>query len=96
METSLEPLGAPAPAVPTAAGSSDPVTVYLARLTSAESRRAMATSLELLAELLLVEVVSQLGPTDRAAGHRKWLGPAQAPVQVDGDPAAHRRPLLLA
>jgi hypothetical protein len=34
-------------------GARDPVTVYLARLTSAESRRAMATSLELLAELLV-------------------------------------------
>jgi hypothetical protein len=32
---------------------STPVTVYLARLTSGESRRAMATSLELLAELLM-------------------------------------------
>jgi site-specific recombinase XerD len=31
----------------------DPATVYLARLTSTESRRAMATSLELLAELLV-------------------------------------------
>jgi hypothetical protein len=53
MGTSLEPTGATAPAVPKAAGSGDPVTVYLARLTSAESRRAMATSLELLAELLV-------------------------------------------
>jgi hypothetical protein len=34
-------------------GAHDPVTVYLARLTAAESRRAMATSLELLAELLV-------------------------------------------
>ena len=34
-------------------GARDPMTVYLARLTSAESRRAMATSLELLAELLV-------------------------------------------
>jgi integrase/recombinase XerD len=53
METSLEPPGATAPAVPTAAAGAHPVTVYLARLTSAESRRAMATSLELLAELLV-------------------------------------------
>jgi integrase len=33
-------------------GAGDPLAVYLARLTSPESRRAMATSLELLAELL--------------------------------------------
>jgi hypothetical protein len=54
MATSLEPAGTTAPAVPTTAACADPVTVYLARLTSTESRRAMATSLELLAELLLV------------------------------------------
>jgi hypothetical protein len=53
MDTSLEPAGATATAVPTAAADTDPVTVYLARLTSAESRRAMDTSLELLAELLV-------------------------------------------
>jgi site-specific recombinase XerD len=53
METSLEPTSATPAAVPTAAAGADPVTVYLARLTSAESRRAMATSLELLAELLV-------------------------------------------
>jgi integrase len=53
METSLEPASATVPAVPTAAADADPVTVYLARLTSTESRRAMATSLELLAELLI-------------------------------------------
>jgi integrase len=52
METLLEPTAATAPAVPTAPAA-DPVTVYLARLTSAESRRAMTTSLELLAELLV-------------------------------------------
>ena len=69
METSLEPLGAPAPAVPTAAGSSDPVTVYLARLTSAESRRAMATSLELLAELLVDGHPAER--TERAIAHRQ-------------------------
>jgi hypothetical protein len=34
-------------------GAGDPLAVYLARLTSPESRRAMATSLELLAELLV-------------------------------------------
>jgi Phage integrase family len=44
----------------------DPVTVYLARLTSAESRRAMAASLELLAELL---VDGQ--PADRAERARR-------------------------
>jgi integrase/recombinase XerD len=49
-ETSLEPTGATAAALPTAAAAGDPVTVYLARLTSAESRRAMATSLELLVD----------------------------------------------
>jgi hypothetical protein len=53
METSLEPAGTTAAAAPTAAGGADPATAYLARLTSAESRRAMATSLELLAELLV-------------------------------------------
>jgi len=53
METSLEPAGTTTPAVHTAAAGADPVTVYLARLTSTESRRAMATSLELLAELLI-------------------------------------------
>jgi hypothetical protein len=53
MESSLEPVGATAPAIPPAAAGGGPVTVYLARLTSAESRRAMATSLELLAELLI-------------------------------------------
>jgi hypothetical protein len=53
METSLQPTGATAAAVPTAAAGADPVTVYLARLTSAESRRAMATPLELLGELLI-------------------------------------------
>jgi integrase len=53
MDTSLDPTDAAAPALPTAAAGADPVTVYLARLTSAESRRAMATSLELLAELLV-------------------------------------------
>jgi integrase len=44
----------------------DPVTVYLARLTSAESRRAMATSLELLAEVLL-----EGRPADRAERVRR-------------------------
>jgi site-specific recombinase XerC len=53
METSLEPAGATAAAVPTAPVGANPATVYLARLTSTESRRAMATSLELLAELLI-------------------------------------------
>jgi site-specific recombinase XerD len=53
METSLKPVGGTAAAVPTAAADADPVTVYLARLASVESRRAMATSLELLAELLV-------------------------------------------
>jgi site-specific recombinase XerD len=66
METSLEPTGTTAAAVPTAAAAGDPVTVYLARLTSAESRRAMATSLELLAELL---VDGQ--PADRAERARR-------------------------
>jgi integrase len=50
---------------PAAAGV-DPVTVYLARLTSAESRRAMATSLELLAEVLL-----DGRPADRAERARR-------------------------
>jgi integrase/recombinase XerD len=40
-------------AVEAPVGSGDPLAVYLARLTSAESRRAMAASLELLAELLV-------------------------------------------
>jgi hypothetical protein len=53
MDTSLEPTGTTAAAVTTAAAGAAPVTVYLARLTSTESRRAMATSLELLAELLV-------------------------------------------
>ena len=66
METSLEPSRAAAPALPTAVAGTDPVTVYLARLTSAESRRAMASSLELLAELL---VDGQ--PADRAARARR-------------------------
>jgi hypothetical protein len=39
--------------VEAAAGAGSPVAVYLARLTSPESRRAMAASLELLAELLV-------------------------------------------
>jgi integrase/recombinase XerD len=39
--------------VEAAAGTGNPVAVYLARLTSPESRRAMATSLELLAEILV-------------------------------------------
>src|SRR4029453_2851392 len=39
-----------------------------------------------------VEVAGQLGPTDNAAGHHLWLGPAQALVQVQDDAAAHRRP----
>ena len=53
METSLQPAGITTPAAPTAAAGGGPVTVYLARLTLVESRRAMATSLELLAELLI-------------------------------------------
>jgi integrase len=70
METSLEPAGTTAPAVPAAAAGSDPVTVYLARLTSAESRRAMATSLELLAELLI-----DGHPADRTErAHRRRAG----------------------
>jgi integrase/recombinase XerD len=39
--------------VEAAAGTGNPVAVYLTRLTSPESRRAMATSLELLAEILV-------------------------------------------
>jgi hypothetical protein len=66
MKTSLEPAGATAPANPTAAASGGPVAVYLARLTSADSRRAMASSLELLAELL---VDGQ--PADRAVRARR-------------------------
>jgi hypothetical protein len=66
METSLEPAGATAAAVRTARPGSDPATVYLARLTSAESRRAMATSLELLAELLV-----DGHPADRAERARR-------------------------
>jgi hypothetical protein len=38
METSLEPTGTMAAAVPTTPAGADPVTVYLARLTSGESR----------------------------------------------------------
>src|SRR5215207_11534582 len=66
MKTSLEPADATAVAVPPAPAGADPVTVYLARLTSAESRRAMATSLELLAELL---VAGQ--PADRTERARR-------------------------
>ena len=66
MDASLEPTGATAPAVPTAPTNADPVTMYLARLTSAESRRAMATSLELLAELLV-----DGHPADRAERARR-------------------------
>jgi hypothetical protein len=66
MDTSLEPTDATAAAVPTVAGGANPATVYLARLTSAESRRAMATSLELLAELLL-----DGHPADRAERARR-------------------------
>ena len=66
METSLQLADATAPAVPTAAAGGDPVTVYLARLTSAESRRAMVTSLELLAELLI-----DGQPADRAGRARR-------------------------
>jgi integrase/recombinase XerD len=40
-------------AVEAPVGAGDPLAVYLARLTSPESRRAMAASLELLAELLV-------------------------------------------
>ena len=47
------PSGAATVAVEAPVGAGDPLTVYLARLTSPESRRAMATSLELLAELLI-------------------------------------------
>src|SRR5215218_2558850 len=47
-------------------GAGDPLAVYLARLTSPESRRAMAASLELLAELL---VDGQ--PADRAERARR-------------------------
>jgi integrase/recombinase XerD len=53
MEISLEPAGATAAEAARPPAGANPVTVYLARLTSAESRRAMATSLELLAELLV-------------------------------------------
>jgi integrase len=66
METSLQPTGTTAAAVPTAAAGGGPVTVYLARLTSAESRRAMGTSLELLAELLV-----DGHPADRAERARR-------------------------
>jgi hypothetical protein len=70
MDTSLEPTDATAAAVPTVAGGANPATVYLARLTSAESRRAMATSLELLAELLV-----DGHPADRAQrGRRRRTG----------------------
>jgi site-specific recombinase XerD len=66
MEASLEPAGATAAALPTAPAGADPATVYLARLTSAQSRRAMATSLELLAELLVDGY-----PADRAERARR-------------------------
>jgi integrase len=47
-------------------GAGDPLAVYLARLTSPESRRAMAASLELLAELLI-----DGQPADRAERARR-------------------------
>jgi integrase len=47
-------------------GAGDPLAVYLARLTSSESRRAMAASLELLAELL-----ADGRPADRAERARR-------------------------
>jgi integrase len=72
METSLEPVGATAPTAPTAPVGADPVTVYLARLTSAESRRAMATSIELLAELL---VDGQPSSTEERRQRRRDHGP---------------------
>jgi hypothetical protein len=53
-------------AVEAPVGAGDPLAVYLARLTSPESRRAMAASLELLAELL---VDGQ--PADRAERARR-------------------------
>jgi site-specific recombinase XerD len=53
------------------------VTVYLARLTSAESRRAMATSLELLAELLV-----HGHPADRAERARRRQAGTQLAIAV--------------
>src|SRR5215216_3296866 len=47
-------------------GAGDPLAVYLARLTSPESRRAMAASLELLAELL-----AEGRPADRTERARR-------------------------
>jgi hypothetical protein len=41
---------------------------------------------------VLVGVAGQLGAADRTAGHHQRLGPAQASVQMEDDPAAHRRP----
>jgi integrase len=58
--------GTAAVAVEAPVGAGDPLAVYLARLTSPESRRAMAASLELLAELL---VDGQ--PADRAERARR-------------------------
>jgi site-specific recombinase XerD len=61
---------AAAVAVEAPGGAGDPLAVYLARLTSPESRRAMAASLELLAELL---VDGQ--PADRTErAHRRRAG----------------------
>jgi len=77
MDTSLEPADATASAVPTAAAGTDPATVYLARLTSAESRRAMATSLELLAELLI-----DGHPADRAERARRRQAGAPLAIAV--------------
>jgi hypothetical protein len=62
----LELAAGDAPATIEAPGARDPVAVYLARLTSPESRRAMATSLELLAELLV-----DGHPADRAERARR-------------------------
>src|SRR5215203_1674009 len=53
-------------AVEAPVGAGDPLAVYLARLTSPESRRAMAASLELLAELL-----ADGQPADRAERARR-------------------------
>jgi integrase len=59
---------AAAVAVEAPVGAGDPLAVYLARLTSPESRRAMAASLELLAELLVDG--QPAGRTERARRRR--------------------------
>jgi integrase/recombinase XerD len=64
-------------AVEAPVGAGDPLAVYLARLTSPESRRAMAASLELLAELL---VDGQPADRTERARRRRTAQPLAAAV----------------